>query len=69
MAKPILAPLGIKSEKDAGIPNPKKIHSSRTTALIISNEEINDIIKILQAPDNSDILLQEITKAIENETL
>ena len=69
MAKPILAPLGIKSEKDAGIPNPKKIHSSRTTALIISNEEINDIIKILQAPDNSDILLQEITKAIENEIL
>ena len=49
--------------------NPKKIHSSRTTALIIANEEINDIIKILQAPDNSDILLQEITKAIENETL
>ena len=69
MAKPILSPLGIKSEKDAGISNPKKIHSSRTTALIISNEEINDIIKILQAPDNSDILLQEITKATENEIL
>ena len=68
MAKPILAPLGIKTEKDAGIPNPKKIHSSRTTPLIVSNEETNDIIKIFQGLDNSDILLQEITKAIENET-
>ena len=36
---------------DAGIR--KKIHGSGTTTLIISNEEMNEIIKIVQPPDNS----------------
>ena len=46
LAKNILAPLGITaaaSAIDAGIQ--KKIHASGTTTLIISNEEINDIMK------------------------
>ena len=34
----------------------KKIHGSGNTTLIISNEEINDIIKIIQALKNSNIL-------------
>ena len=33
----------------------------------ISNEEINDI-KIIQAPQNSNILLKGVTKTIKNET-
>ena len=48
--KNILAPLGITaaaSAIDAGIQ--KKIHGSGTTTLIISNEEMNDIMKIFQA--------------------
>ena len=36
--------------------------------LIISNEEINDIMKIVQALEDSNILLKGITKTIESET-
>ena len=49
LAKNILAPLGITaatSAIDAGIQ--KKIHGSERTALIISNEEINDILKLFK---------------------
>ena len=67
-AKNILAPLGIiaaVSAIDAGIQ--KKIHGSGTTTFI-SNEEMNDIMKIVQALENFNILLKGITKTIENET-
>ena len=37
-------------------------------ALIISNEEINDIMKIVQALEDSNILLKGVTKTIEKET-
>ena len=50
LAKNILAPLGITaaaSAIDAGIQ--KKVHGSGTTYLTISNEEMNDIMKIVQA--------------------
>ena len=53
------------SEIDAGAQ--KKIYGSGTT-LIISNEEMNDIMKIVQALEHSGILLKEVTKAIKNET-
>ena len=38
------------------------------TLIIISNEEMNDIIKIIQALENSGILLKGVTKTIKNET-
>ena len=47
LAKSILAPLGITaaaSAIDAGIQN--NIHGSGTTTLIISNEEMNDIVHV-----------------------
>ena len=44
------------------------MHSSGTTDLIISNEEINDILKIALALENSNILLKGVTKTIKNET-
>ena len=46
----------------------KKILGSGNTTLIISNEEMNDIIKIVQALEDSNVLLKGITKTIENET-
>ena len=58
LAKNVLAPLRITaaaSAIDAGIQ--KKIHGSGTTTLIISNEEMNDIMKIVQALKDSNILL------------
>ena len=68
LAKKILVPLGITAAAsgiDAGIQ--KKIHGSGTTTLIISNEEINDIMKIVQALEDSNILLKGVTKTIKNE--
>ena len=59
LAKNTLATLGITdaaSAIDAGIQ--KKIHGSGTTTLIISNEEMNDIIKVVQALEDSEILLK-----------
>ena len=46
----------------------KKRHGSGTTTLIISNEETNDIMKIVQALDNSNILLKGVTKTVKDET-
>ena len=54
--KNVLAPLGITvaaSVIDAGIQ--KKIHGSWTTKLIISNEEMSGIMKIVQALEDSNI--------------
>ena len=65
LAKNILAPLGITaaaSAIDAGIQ--KKIHGSGTTTLIISNEEMNDIMKIVQSLEDSNIFLKGVTKTI-----
>ena len=69
LAKRILAPLVITAAGlaiDARIQ--KEIHGSGTTTLIISNEEINDIMKIVQVFEGSNILLKEVTKTIKNET-
>ena len=46
----------------------KIIHGSGTTTLIFSNEEMSDIMKIVQALEDSNILLKGVTKTIENET-
>ena len=49
LAKNILASLGITAATSAIDPGiQKKIHGSRTTTLIISNKEMNDIMKIVQ---------------------
>ena len=45
----------------------KEIHGSGVK-LIIEQEDINDIIKIIEALKNSGILLKGVTKTIENET-
>ena len=69
LAKNILAPLGITpaaSAVDAGIQ--KKLDGSGTTTLIISNKEMNDIMKIVQALEDSDMLLKGVTKSIKIET-
>ena len=69
LAKNVLAPLGITAAAsviDAGIQ--KKIHGLGTTTLTVSNEEMNDIMKIVQALENSNILLKGVTETIKNET-
>ena len=69
LAKHVLAPLGIiaaASAIDAGIQ--KKIQGSGTTTLIISNKEMNDFLKIVQALEDSNIFLKGVTKTNKNET-
>ena len=69
LAKNILALLGItvaSSAIDVGIQ--KKIHGSGTTTLAVSNKEMNDIMKIVQALENYNILLKGVTEIIKNET-
>ena len=45
----------------------KQTHSSGASTLIISNEEMNDLMKIVQALEDSNILLKGVTKTIKNE--
>ena len=65
-ALPILGLSAASSAIDAGIQ--KKILGSGTTTLIISNNELNDIIRIVQALEDHDILLKGITRTVKNET-
>ena len=46
----------------------KKKYGFGTTTLIISNKETNDMMKIVEAVEDSNILLKGVTKAINNET-
>ena len=69
LAKNVLAPLGIAaaaSAIDAGIQ--KKIQGSGTTTLITSNKEMNDIVIVVQALQDSNILLKGVIKTIKNKT-
>ena len=74
VAKNVLAPLGLTaamSAIDGSIQ--KKIHGSGATKdaavkLIIEQEDMNDIIKIIKALENSGILLKGVSKTIKNET-
>ena len=69
IAKNILAALLITAAifQHGGIQK-KKIHGSGSKTLIISDKEINYILKIVPALEDSNILLNGITKTIENET-
>ena len=40
----------------------------QTTTLANSNEEMNDIMKIVQGIEDSNILLKEVTKTIKSKT-
>ena len=67
LAKRVLIPLGLTaaaSTADAGIH--KKILGSLNTTLIISNIEIEDIIKIVRSFENSALLLEEVTETVQN---
>ena len=76
LAKSLLIPLGLTAAAlaaDAGIH--KKILGSGTpssshnnnTVLIISNDEIEDIIKIIKSLEDSGLLLEGITETVQNE--
>ena len=68
LAKSVLIPLGLTaaaSAEDAGIH--KKILGSGNTALIISNDKTEDIIKIIKSLEHSDLLSKGVTETVQNE--
>ena len=67
LAKNILAPLAITGAAiDAEIQN--KRYGSGTTRLIVLNEEMNEIMKIVQVLEHSSILFKGLTERVKNET-
>ena len=68
LARSILIPLGLMtavSATDAGIQ--KKIDESSFTTLVISNEEMNDIMKIVKSLEDSGLLINGAIETIQNE--
>ena len=68
LAKSVLIPLGLTaaaSAADTGIH--KKMLGSGNTTLIISNKDIEDLIKIVKSLEDSALLLKGITELIQNE--
>ena len=68
LAKNVLAPLEISSAIsaiDGSIK--KKMLGSRMTTLIISNDEMNDILKMVKSLENSGLLLKGVSETIQHE--
>ena len=68
LAKSVLIPLGLTaaaSAADAGVH--KKMLRSGNTTLIIPNNEVEDIIKIVKSLETSSLLLKGVTEAVQNE--
>ena len=69
LGKSVLIPLGLTaaaSAADAGI-HKKILGSGNMTTLIISNDEIEDIIKIVKSLEDSGLLLKGVTETVQNE--
>ena len=68
LAKNVLAPLGISaamSAIDGKIK--KKMFGSGTTTLIISNDEMDDVLKIVKSLEDSNVLLKGVSETIQPE--
>ena len=68
-AKNILLPLGLSagmSAADASIQN--KVYEPGTAALIIPNEEMVDIMKIVNSLEETGLLIKGISETIKNKT-
>ena len=69
LAKSILIPLGLtvaSAAADAGI-HKKILGSGNNTTLIISNKDMDDLIKIVKSREDSGLLLKGITESVQNE--
>ena len=69
LSKSILLLLGLSAgmlAADAAIQ--KKVYGADVTALIILNEEMTDILKIVQSLEESGLLIKVVSETIKNET-
>ena len=70
LAKSVLIPLGLTeaaSAADAGIHKNVLGLGNNNTILIISNDEMKDIIKIVKSLEDSGLLLKGVTETVQNE--
>ena len=74
LAKNVLAPLGISAAMSAIDGSIKKkmfgsgaTKGAGTTTLIISNDEMNDILQIVKSLENSGLLLKGVSETIQHE--
>ena len=68
LAKNVLIPLGLTVAALAtDVVFHKKISGSGNTTLIISNEEMNDIMKIIKSLGESGLLIKRVSETIKNE--
>ena len=68
LAKSVLIPLELTaaaSAADAGI-HKKILGSGNNTTLIISNKDIDDLIKIIKSLEDSGLLLKGVTESVQN---
>ena len=68
LGKNVLAPLGLTAAMSAIGGSIQKQNHGSGVKLIIEQEDMNDIMKIIKALENSGILLKRVSKAIKNET-
>ena len=66
LAKRVLIPLGLTAASAADEGIHKKILGSGNTTLIISNSEMEGIIKIIKSLEDSGLLLQRVTETVQN---
>ena len=67
LAKSVLIPLELTAAAATDAAIHKNTFGSGTVTLIISNEERNDIIKIVKSIEESGLLIKGVSKTIENE--
>ena len=69
LAKSVLIPLGLTAVASAtGAAIHKRKFGSGTRTLIISNEEVNDTIKIVKSLEESGLLTKGVSQTIKNES-
>ena len=71
LAKSALIPLGLTAAASAAVAGSGRRHSSSSashnTTLIISNKDIEDLIKIVKSLEDSQLLLKGVTESVQNE--
>ena len=67
LAKSVLIPLGLAAASATDAAIDKKMFGSSIATLIMSNEEINDIMKIVKLLEVSDLLTKGVSETIKIE--
>ena len=66
LAKSVIIPLGLTTASATDAAAKKKTFGSCMARLIISNEELNDVMKIIKSRENAGLLIKGVSDVIEN---